>query len=239
MAFSPAPMLLPGSSLEAPGAFALVRPTPDACAGLAAGVASINPKEWICEDSVLLAPLEHGAWLAAVADAHWGGLSGEIAVGSALEAWRAATELDPAARLREALYAIEARLKGRGEDESETTVLLAHLRAPLLSWASVGDSVLWVLGREGVLEHNAPSLRFVGRSAIETPPASGSVALGAGDVVLLATDGILAVTSDLERDTIARRLRDPGSPLDLRVEALLRHMSSVGKDNLGVVALQV
>jgi serine/threonine protein phosphatase PrpC len=239
MAFSPASLLLPGSSLEAPGAFTFVRPSSHACAGLAAGVGSINPKLWICEDSVLLAPLEHGAWLGAVADAHWGGLSGEIAVRSALEAWQRATPLDPAARLREALYAIEMHLKERGDDQSETTLLLAHLRAPLLSWASIGDSVLWVLGRDGVVEHNAPSLRFVGRSAIEAPPASGSLALAAGDVVLLATDGILAVTSHLERDAIAHRLRDAGSPLDLRVEALLRHMSSVGKDNLGVVALQV
>ena len=42
----------------------------------------MNPKRWVCEDSVLLARLDDGGWLAAVADAHWGGLSGELAVRS-------------------------------------------------------------------------------------------------------------------------------------------------------------
>jgi serine/threonine protein phosphatase PrpC len=233
------PLLLPGSSLEARGAFTLARMGRGACAGLASGAKSINPKEWVCEDSVLLARIAPGAWLAAVADAHWGGFSGEWAVRSALEAFERATPADPAARLSEAVYAIEAQMKERGVDASETTVLLAHLREPLLSWASVGDSVLWVLGRDGVVEHNAPSERFVGRSALEAPPASGSVALRTGDVVLLATDGILRVTSHLEREIIADRLRSRETALDLRVEALLSHVSTVGKDNLGVVALEV
>lgn len=233
------PLLLAGSSLEARRAFTLARLAPGACAGLASGADSFNPKQWPCEDSVLLAPLAHGAWLAAVADAHWGGLSAEWAVRGALDAWQHATAADPAARLSEAMYAIEARLKERGADESETTVLLAHLRPPLLSWASVGDSVLWVLGREGTVEHNAPNQRFVGRTTIQAPPVSGSVAIGPGDVVLLATDGILAVTSQLERDEVANALRARSSTLDLRLEALLRHMSSVGLDNLGVVALEV
>jgi serine/threonine protein phosphatase PrpC len=239
MLASEALLLLPGSSLEARRAFTLARLAPGACAGLASGAASFNRKEWVCEDSVLLARLTHESWLAAVADAHWGGLAGEWAVRSALAAWEGATAADPAARLCEALYAIEAGLKERGADASETTVLLAHLRPPLLSWASVGDSVLWVLGRAGVVEHNAPSERFVGQRGLEAPPASGSAVLAPGDVVLLATDGILRVTSHLERDVIADRLRASATALALRVEALLSHMSSVGKDNLGVVALEV
>lgn len=232
-------LLLPGSSLEARRAFTLARAAPEACAGLAAGAGSFNRKEWICEDSVLLAPLAQGAWLAAVADAHWGGLSGEWVVRSGLAAWQQATASDPAARLSEAIYAIEARMKERGADTSETTVLLVHLRPPLLSWASVGDSVLWVLSGAGVVEHNEPSLRFVGQSSIEAPPACGSVALHDEDVVLLATDGILEVTSALARDAIAHRLCAPGPALDLRIEGLLRHMSAVGTDNLGVVPLRV
>lgn len=239
IALSNQALVLRGSSLEARRAFSLARMASDTCAGLASGASSFNPKEWICEDSVLLARVEHGAWLAAVADAHWGGLSAEWVVRSALDAWQRAAASGPAERLCEAVYGIEVLLKERGADESETTVLLAHLRPPLLSWASVGDSVLWVLGREGVAEHNAPSPRFVGRRAIEAPPACGTVAVGPGDVVLLATDGILAVTSDLERDAIAELLRARASALDLRVEALLRHVSIVGRDNVGLVALEV
>lgn len=210
-----------------------------ACAGLAAGADSMNPKRWVCEDSVLLARLDDGAWLAAVADAHWGGLAGELAVRSALDAWQCATASDPPARLREALTSIEACLKGRGQDESETTLLLACLRAQQISWASVGDSVLWVLGRDGVTEHNEPRLHFIGRRRIVEPPTAGSAALAQGDVVLLATDGILAVTSQLEREAVAVRLREPGTPLPQRLDGLLRHVSKVGRDNLGVVALAV
>src|SRR5262245_27106318 len=111
-------VVLPASSLEGRGAFTLKSMGPRACAGLAAGADSINPKRWVCEDTVLLARLDQGGWLAAVADAHWGGLSGEVAVRSVLDAWQRASASVPAARLSEALRAVEARLKERGADES-------------------------------------------------------------------------------------------------------------------------
>lgn len=234
--------LLPASSLTARRALAVRSAAPTACAGLAAGAESINPKHWPCEDSVFLGRLEDGAWLAAVADAHWGGLSGEVVARSALDAWRQATAADPASRLRQALYTIDGRLSGRGKDASETTALLVHLRGRRLSWANVGDSVLWVLGADGVTEKNAPNLQFVGRHAIASLPilpTAGSADLAPGDVVLLASDGILTLTSGLEPETVGERLRDPGTPLEQRVGALLRHMSGVGKDNLGIVALEV
>jgi serine/threonine protein phosphatase PrpC len=231
-------VLLLGSSLDAKGVSRSVCMSPGACAGLASGVASINPKEWVCEDSVLLARLDGCRWLAGVADAHYGGFSGEVVVQSALDAWQQTTATDTAERLREAVYEIDKRLAVRGQDKSETTVLLAHLQDGVLSWASVGDSVLWILGPHGVSEKNEPTLRFVGRHAIGDPPAAGSSELSAGDVVLLATDGILRVTSELEPEAIAARLRDASTSLEARVEALLAHMSEVGKDNLGVVALQ-
>lgn len=233
--------LLLGSSLTARRAFALRAAGPTACAGLAAGADSINPKHWACEDSVLLAPLDDGGWLAAVADAHWGGLSGEIVVRSALDAWRHATAGDSAARLLQALYAIDGQLAARGKDASETTALLVHVQGRTLAWANLGDSVLWVLGAAGVQERNRPEPQFVGRRPLATlpwVPETGTATLAEGDLVLLATDGLLWPTSALEPADVAARLRGP-APLEQRVEALLRHMSDVGRDNLGVVAIAV
>lgn len=234
-------MLLLGSSLAAKRAFTVRSADPTACAGLAAGAESINPKRWACEDSVLLARLDDGAWLAAVADAHFGGLSGEVVVRSALDAWRHASAADPAARLRQALYAIDGQLAGRGNDASETTALLAHVRGRTVSWANVGDSVLWVLGAREVDEKNDPGPDFVGRhplAAHRRPPGAGSFEVTPGDLVLLASDGILELTSRLAPAEVAARLRGPGT-LEARVEGLLRHMSEVGADNLGVAVLAV
>src|SRR5690606_10076314 len=95
-----APLVLLGSSLTVKGASAARAASPWACAGLTVGADSVNPKRWPCEDSVAVVPLEDGGVLAAVADAHWGGKTGELVAAGLAAAWRDARGNDPAARLR-------------------------------------------------------------------------------------------------------------------------------------------
>src|SRR5262245_35065775 len=122
----------------------------------------MNPKQWPCEDSVVVVPLDDGGLLAAVADAHWGGLSSEVVVQGLAAAWREARSTDPVTRLRQALFQLDARLQQRGKDGSETTVLLVHVQGRVVSWASVGDSLLLVLGRTGgIAIKNQPAPLFV------------------------------------------------------------------------------
>lgn len=238
-----APVVLLGSSLTAKGAFVARAASPWACAGLAVGVDSVNPKHWPCEDSVAVVPLEEGGLLAAVADAHWGGRSGEVVASGLAAAWRNARGADPAARLRAALYLLDGKLLERGRDDrSETTALLVHVHERRLSWANVGDSLLLVVGPAGAGIKNRPAPHFVGGRPVATlPPGAvevGSATLSAGDVVLLASDGLEWQVSGLEPGDVADALRRQ-DPLLSRVEALLAHASKEGRDNLGVVAISL
>lgn len=238
-----APVVLLGSSLTAKGASTARAASPWACAGLAVGVDSINPKHWPCEDSVALIPQDEGGVLAAVADAHWGGRSGEVVAGGVADAWRHARGADPAGRLRAALFLLDGKLLQRGrEDRSETTALLVHVHERTLSWANVGDSLLLVVGRAGAAIKNRPAGHFVGGRPIATlPPGAvevGSATLSPGDVVLLASDGLEWQASGLDPEDVAAALRREGDLLS-RVEALLAHASTKGKDNLGLVAIAV
>lgn len=238
-----APVVLLGSSLTAKGASVARAASPWACAGLAVGVDSMNPKHWPCEDSVALAPLDDGGLLAAVADAHWGGKTGELVAANLTVAWRDARGADPAARLRAALFLLDGKLLERGRDDrSETTVLLVHVHERRLSWASVGDSLLLVVGRAGGGVKNHPAPHFMGGRPLATLPPGvvevGSAALAPGDVVLLASDGLEWQASGLDPEDVADALRREGT-LQAKVEGLLKHASTKGRDNLGVVAISV
>lgn len=237
-----APTLLLGSSLTAKGAWASRSASPWACAGLAVGVESMNPKQWPCEDSVVVAPLDEGGLLAAVADAHWGGRSGEVIADGLLAAWKQTRGTNPAVRLREALFLLDGRLLERGRDDrSETTALVVHVNDRTLSFANVGDSLLLVVGRAAAAIKNFPTPVFMGGRPLATlpiPVAVGTVALAQGDVVLLASDGLDAEASSLEPEQVAAALRKD-EPLQARVDGLLKHVSAGGRDNLGVVAIAV
>lgn len=238
-----APVLLLGSSLTVKGAVTSRPASPWACAGLAAGAESMNPKQWVCEDSVALVPLEDGGVLAAVADAHWGGTSGELIASHLAAAWRDARGAEPAARLRATLFLLDGKLLERGRDDrSETTALLVHVQGRALAWANVGDSLLLVVGRAGAAIKNHPAPQFMGGRPLATLPAgavgSGAATLAPGDVVLLASDGLEWQASGLDPEQVAEGLRAEGS-LQARLDALLQHASARGRDNLGLVAVSV
>lgn len=234
------PGLLLASTLKAARGQVL-RAVGPGCAGLAVGAESMNPKTWRCEDSVLLAPLDDGALLAAVADAHWGGLSGELVAGGLLEAWGQTREAPAAQRLLQALFLLDGRLLSRGRDASETTALLVHVAGRAVAWANVGDSLLYVAGPTGLRCLNEPELRFVGGRPLATmkaPPGTGTATLEPGDLLLLASDGLLPEASLLSPEELFALLR-ADEPLMTRVERLLRAQNERGRDNLGVVAIAV
>lgn len=236
-------VVLLGSSLTAKGAATARAASPWACAGLTVGADSVNPKRWPCEDSVTLVPLDGGGVLAGVADAHWGGKTGELVAAGLAAAWRDASGADPVTRLRAALYLLDGKLLERGRDDrSETTALLVHVHERRLSWVNVGDSLLLVVGRSAAAVKNRPAPVFLGGRPLATltPSAvdAGSAALAPGDVVLLATDGLEWQVSGLDPEDVALALRREG-PLLSRVEALIAHAAAKGQDNLGLVAISV
>lgn len=243
------------SQLQTKGAHRVERLDERAAAAMHTGSGdSINPKHWVCEDSLTVARLADGAYLAAVADAHWGGTSGEAIAGGLRAAWDA-TEGTPRAsvRLHKALLAIEAQFLGSRspDDPSETTALLVHLCGTHLSFASVGDSLLIVVGRDGngtprVALRNQLSPFFLGVQPLATLPGSpidsGTLALESGDVVLLASDGLEPEASRLEPHEVAAELTAAG-PLEDRVRRIMELANDparrAGRDNLALVALSV
>lgn len=232
------PIVLLGSSLTAKGAWTARAAAPGAVAGLSAGKTSTNPKRWACEDSVALLPLDDGATLCAVADAHFGGLTGELVAGGLARAWEEAGPGDVAGRLDRALLRLDAELRRRPrDDESETTALLVHRRGSTVTWANVGDSFLLLVAGGACALRNRIDHRFMGGRSLPTPRRElGAFELGPGELLLLSSDGLEEEMLGLSLDEVARRLSS-AEPLLARVEGLLRHASEVGADNLGLVAL--
>jgi serine/threonine protein phosphatase PrpC len=240
----PAGAVLPASCVSAKGASTSRALTPRVVVGLAAGASSTNPKRWPCEDSLAALPQEDGAWLLAVADAHFGGSSGVSVVEGLAPSW-AKTRGAPLARLRATLVLVDGHVgaQARPDDPSETTALLVHVdpRSRRLAWANVGDSLLVVVARDGAARTlNETRTDFIGRVplAVLAPPDVREVTLDPGDLVLLASDGLEPWVSDLELQDVGRSLR-AGGPLLARVEGLLRHQSEQGRDNLALVAVEL
>lgn len=233
-----APIVLLGSSLKAKGVWTAGAAGPRAVAGLSAGRTSTNPKRWACEDSVALLPLEGGATLCAVADAHFGGLTGELVAGGLARAWEAAGPGDVAGRLDRALLQLDAECRRRPrEDESETTALLVHRGGSTVTWANVGDSFLLLVAGGACALRNLIDHRFMGGRSLPTPRREhGAFELAEGELLLLSSDGLEERMLGLSLEEVARRL-STAEPLQARVEGLLRHASDAGADNLGLVAL--
>lgn len=251
----PVDLVWPASTLERKGERRTAALEQVVAVGLQTGSGeSVNPKQWLNEDSLCAHRLSDGSWLACVADAHWGGAAGESlvqALKSAFERARGASALD---RLHLALRAADARLhlERRPGDASETTALLVHLEGRALSWVSVGDSLLFVMSPKACSLRNPPSgafpLPFLGGYPLAKVPTAakpdgGRLNLKPGELVLLATDGLEPGASALDPADVMRIVQAAEQPLVERVATLLERADQParggGADNLGVVALAV
>lgn len=212
----------------------------------AGGDDSLNPKLWVCEDSLAVSAVEDGL-LALVADSHWGGAAAEALAQALLPSWERAKAIQGTPRrLVKTLLLAEARLQATRarEDRSETTVLLVHLSPERVCWVNVGDSLLWALG-----SHAEPRLLnrrdgfFCGNAPLAQTSAwsSGERALAPGESLLLASDGLEPEASGLEPAQAAALLRGhaPGSPAGLAAlaDAACDPRRGGGRDNLALVWL--
>ncbi len=244
-------LLLLASELAAKGEHRLGALGPRAAAGLHTGEGpSTNPKRWPCEDSLALCRLRDDDFLAAVADAHWGGGAGESVARGLRRAWAAGDpRLRPVQRLHRALLQLEARHMAErpADDGSETTALLAHLEGRTLSFVSVGDSFLLVVDptRGSCALRNQLAGFFLGLRPLASLPGSpidgGSLTVEPGQIVLLASDGLEESMSGVGPARTVELLTGD-DPLEVRLERLLRAGSEApggGRDNLALVALEV
>jgi serine/threonine protein phosphatase PrpC len=213
---------------------------------------SINPKTSPNEDSVFVVE-SGGQLLAGVADSHFGHEAGERLVRGLLEEVEYAWPTDSAS-LREAVLRADEQGARSALDRSESTLLVALVAGNTVHWVSVADSLLWLVGADGVRELNAPTGLFGGgarplRLRHQGPPvqgiepaAHGTIACDPGDVLLLCTDGILEECSGISMDEVGAAMRCPGSLVERTAGLALRACSrgrGGGRDNVGIVAVEL
>lgn len=229
---------------------ALLEPHPQVVCALTPGDGPhLNPKQSPNEDSVAVVQT-HNGWLACVADAHHGHGAGERLVNEVM-ALAPDAPLETPEHLRQLILNADRRACARTRDRSESTLLVAHLQGNTLTWASLADSMLYVLQGAVLRRLNTPHHVFGGGTlalvtllqhpSYQTQPVvtQGQEHLVPGAVVVLATDGLETPTSGLTEPDVAMLLGGPGS-LKERVRALMDRARSApkgGKDNVGLVAL--
>lgn len=249
------PWTLLASEHPRKGHATLWSPRPNVVLGTTAGDGdSLNPKLSPNEDSAAVAATRDGIAMA-VADAHFGASSSESAARAFVRRMQGAPSVTPETLTRCVVdLDVAVREARRGDDRSETTFLAATLDGTALTWAAVGDSVLFVLAPGAELTRVVPSLgiylgdrwnlsamRDAGERFLEGVLHAGTRTLAPGTVVMLATDGIEEDCSGLSDARIAEVLRED-RPLAPRIETLLGlggRLPRGGRDNLTVVAMEL
>jgi protein phosphatase len=213
------------------------------------------------EDSFVVDPA-HGFF--AVADGLGGLPGGEVASQSAVAALReqlgrvpGAGQLDLASLIAQAHTAVRAAGRPFGVEGIGTTLTAAHVAAGRARIGHVGDSfALLVRGdrcRAITREHNienergplegglhAPGYRYALTRVVGTPepvrPDFFAEPLQAGDLLLLATDGLTDMVDLPEIGGICSRHRDPVPCASALIAAALEQG---GRDNITVIVIAV
>lgn len=123
---------------------------------------------------------------------------------------------------------------------SRTTLAVALLTGPQLSWASVGDSAVFARHADLTLRLDDPRRdRFLGdrfsRRRMAGAMSSGTVKLGAGDHVYVATDGY----TDYAADPLGWRGADGARPDVIARDAVQRASDGGAGDNVAVGVVRV
>ena len=184
------------------GAVAVAAPTDRLAVATSAGMRS-NPSPPLDpnEDCAAVA-LGSRAALLTVADAHYGCDAAELAVASVLAALGDdppdhLTAAEAVSTVWNAGMAVQRGTSRHGSDrtESRTTLALALVTANLVHWVSFGDSCVLLVSDRGGRRLDIPRPVYLGfmfsTSEIGGLVGSGSAPREPGDVVVLATDGLV------------------------------------------------
>ena len=216
--------------------------------------------------------------LAVVSDGMGGHNCGEVASALAVNSFVSSFETsecgsDPQGRLRLSLHraneALASYVEGHPESQGMGCTLLACLfTRNKLSWVSVGDTGLWVVGARGISRLNEDhSMRvvvdeavrqgrmspeeaslFPNRNALRSAISGESIDLtdldsrpiemGGHDVLILASDGLETLTLDELNFTVRRHGSDSSESLAGKILEAVREKDAPRQDNLTAIVVR-
>ncbi len=204
--------------------------------------AYIDPNE-----DVVAAVTDSNRLMLAVADGHNGKESSVVAVQALVDLARAGLpDRVDSDRATDLFLRLNDRVieavgdPGCPNPTSRTTLAVALLVGPLLSWASLGDSAVFARHGELTLRLDEPSRdRFLGerfsKRRMAAAMSSGTVQLGAGDHVYIASDGY----TDFAANPLAWRGADGAPPDEIARDAVQRASDGGAGDNIAVGVVRV
>jgi PPM family protein phosphatase len=192
----------------------------------------------VCEDSVALFKSE--GWVVAVVADGAGGTSGGQAASQAVVALVAdAIEAGRAPGRAEVWYQVltEAGTKLTDFEIGQSTAVVVATNGTGIVGASVGDSEAWLIRSDSLIDLTKHQERkpLLGGGAVE--PTAFAESLWPGDVLLLATDGIVKYAPAERLAALARRRLPVSACSDAMVE-LVRLPDGGLQDDLGLVLIR-
>jgi len=194
------------------------------------------------EDAVLIAT-DDTSWLLAVADGHDGFDAARAAIG-ALDANAAETlaERDQEAAIRDAVIAAHAAVVAAVTDaedaraDSATTLAVALVAGDRLTVGSFGDSMVAVARDDRLRPINRPS-PFLDAHADAAATQISRATLAPGDVVLVATDGLIDFLGPGGPKSLARALATSNDPGEIARRGVEHAFAGGAGDNVAVAVL--
>jgi serine/threonine protein phosphatase PrpC len=230
------------------------------------------------EDCLGVSILEEDVLLA-IADGHWGREASELAIQKGMELFRSADYLPKENEIRARFYALfeqinrelfEMAMANPGASAPETTLIVCHLKEigseKYLYWSSFGDSFLFILRGDELIQLNSLNAYWLGMLSrlaensqtrqlvlkslfgesryvgVADGLETGVEKLQPGDLIFLCTDGLIGSDEKVPESisqNIKRILTDI-VPLDQKINSLIKSALERGeKDNVACIIAQI